>query len=50
MLKGRGMQLMYSSTVDGMQSSLKRTHFIEHLELQIVLKPSVTFFQCNCAG
>lgn len=33
------MQLMYSSTVNGMQSSLNRIHFISHLELQIVLKP-----------
>lgn len=44
MLKGRGTQLMYSSTVDGMQSSLKRARFIERLELQIVLKPSAYIF------
>lgn len=33
------MQLMYSSTVNGMQSSLNRIHFISHLELQIILEP-----------
>lgn len=35
---------VYSSTVGGMQSSLKRTRFTEHLELQIVLKPSAYIF------
>lgn len=33
------MPLMYSPTVNGMQSSLNRKHFIQHLALQILLKP-----------